>query len=173
MDTPIEAELTRIDDPDRGDDAARDRTTLGPGSSIGTVADLVGEIQADQARRWRQDDRVAVEAYLARHPELDPKGEGALDLIHGEYLLRRERGESPTLEEFEGRFPDHRPGLRDLFGLELKMGEGFETLPGRDDDDPAPRMPSIPGYQIFDELGRAGWAGSTWPGTSGSTAWWP
>ena len=40
---------------------------------------------------------------------------GLLDLIYNEVVLREQAGESPALEEYLARFPDHTEALRAQF----------------------------------------------------------
>ena len=47
----------------------------------------------------------AIEAYVALHRSFHPDAEPVIDLVFGEFLARRERGESPTLDEYCQRFP--------------------------------------------------------------------
>src|SRR5581483_2688903 len=53
-----------------------------------------------------------------------------IDLIFGEFLARRERGESPTLDEYSRRFPEFAGQLRLHVGLYDALGE---VGPARDD----------------------------------------
>jgi WD40 repeat protein/tetratricopeptide (TPR) repeat protein/tRNA A-37 threonylcarbamoyl transferase component Bud32 len=78
-------------------------------------------LQADQARRWRQGQRVLVEAYLDSAPGLRDDQEGVLDLIVGELLLRQERGEQPSLSEYMTRFPGLAGPLTEQFEMERML----------------------------------------------------
>src|SRR5690242_4015262 len=74
--------------------------------------ELLARLRADQGARWRRGDRVKAEAYLAQHPALRDNPEAAADLIHGELLLREERGEAPDPEGYLRRFPQYTEALR-------------------------------------------------------------
>ena len=50
-------------------------------------------LAVDQWRRWHAGERVAAEEYLRRYPALEAEPAQALDLIYGEFLVRRELGE--------------------------------------------------------------------------------
>jgi hypothetical protein len=65
--------------------------------------DVVAQLRAEMSARWRAGDRVPVDHVLAGHPGLSD--EDRLVLIVGEVLLRWERGEAPTPEEYAARFP--------------------------------------------------------------------
>src|SRR5688572_14621624 len=66
---------------------------------------LLTLLRSDQRWRWRQGQRVAVEAYVNRLPRLRDDPEAVLDLAFGEALLREERGEGTDLAEYRQRFP--------------------------------------------------------------------
>ena len=57
------------------------------------LAELVGELRAEQRRRWMEGDRVPVEDLLEQNPRLLADTERALELVYGEVLLREELGE--------------------------------------------------------------------------------
>src|SRR5438034_6254425 len=58
----------------------------------------VAALRSEQRRRWQQGDRVPVEAFLERYPQLRNDAENLLDLIYNEFLLRSEEGAAPRLE---------------------------------------------------------------------------
>src|SRR5271166_2980453 len=68
---------------------------------------------ADQLQRWQAGQRVPAEDYLREVPALRDDPELAIDLIFNEFLLRRDvLRESPTLDEYLQRFPQHATALR-------------------------------------------------------------
>src|SRR5438067_795117 len=72
------------------------------GRSQGLTPDQVVELVcADQIRRWRDGQRVPAEAYLALHPALEPGSDAALEVVFGEFALREQAGESPTVPEYQ------------------------------------------------------------------------
>jgi WD40 repeat protein len=79
--------------------------------------ELLAVLRIDQRERWQIGLRVPVEDYLRQQPALQADEELILDLIQSEVLLREELGESPRLEEYQKRFPDHGPRLERLFTL--------------------------------------------------------
>ena len=57
-------------------------------------------VPRDQARRWRNGQGIPAEEYLSLLPTLSRNDDVVIDLIHNEFLLRQELGESPELAEF-------------------------------------------------------------------------
>ena len=56
------------------------------------LAELVGELRAEERRRWLAGDRVPVEDLLDQNPRLLADAERALELVYGEVLLARGAG---------------------------------------------------------------------------------
>jgi hypothetical protein len=82
---------------------------------------LVELICLDLEFRWRScsrnphlgpDERVTLEGYAARFPELGPLDQWPLELLGEEYRVRRQWGDRPTHEEFLSRFHARREGIR-------------------------------------------------------------
>src|SRR5262249_28496631 len=96
------------------------RLRLAQASNL-TPAELLDLLQADQLGRWRRGDRVPVEAYLQLCPTLQSNGDDALDLVVGEFLLRKELGESPRLAEYQWRFPQWAAQLAMHFELDAAL----------------------------------------------------
>ena len=59
----------------------------------------------EYTRRNYEGERVPAEAYLRLFPALESDPEGAVELAYGEFLLREQAGERPSLEEYQWRFP--------------------------------------------------------------------
>lgn len=76
--------------------------------------ELAELLTSDQAVRWERGERVLVEDYLELCSVLENEVEATCNLVYGEFLLREEQGESPSLEEYVGRFPHLVDGLREL-----------------------------------------------------------
>jgi serine/threonine protein kinase len=135
-------------------------------------------LRADQAERWRRGQPIRVEAYLEQEPALASDAEALLDLVYSEVMLREERGERPTLEEYLRCFPDHAASLRWQFDLHQALaansliaasfngeatrsrpvsGAGGGQVPTITPDGsipPAAERVSLPGYEILGEIGR-------------------
>jgi WD40 repeat protein/serine/threonine protein kinase len=129
--------------------------------STGSLSEL---LLIDQHERWRKGERVLVEDYVRKHPDLGSQDEAVLDLIYHEIFLREGRGEGPRLEEYLTRFPQFADPLRMQFQIHRAMKpEDFFHAAGRPESEgpvassplAAPvSLPSIPGYEILGELGR-------------------
>jgi serine/threonine protein kinase len=128
---------------------------------------LLSHIRADQAERWRRGDGVRVEHYLTLHPDLVGDDEVLFDLIVSELLHRREIGEKPTLEEYLHRFPQHHDAVhrswlsrRDVPHERLDSGIPASTVASPTEANtrvrPAPRVPTLPGFEIHAKLGESG-----------------
>ena len=138
-----------------------------------SASELLPLIRADQRQRWQRGERPLVEGYLSRLTQLRDGGEWLFDLVFSEILLREERGEKPSLQEYVDRFPLHQSRLRRQFALHQAMDWGSllgAPPPEKPPPDPnakticdidvaAPptvRRPTVPGYVILEELGRGG-----------------
>src|SRR5262245_22691092 len=128
--------------------------------------EVVDALQHDQLRRWEQGERIPAEAYLQLlSARVDDFGDRALDLIYGEFLLRRQGGESPSLVEYEWRFPLYAEQLRLLVNLddELTFESPAHSANGcpstldspsqADAQSIAIRLPVVPGYSVVEEIG--------------------
>jgi serine/threonine protein kinase len=69
----------------------------------------------DHRERWRRGERLLVEAYLDRFRPSVVDAADLLNLIYNEVVLREEDGESPQLDEYVNRFPQHDEALRAQF----------------------------------------------------------
>jgi WD40 repeat protein len=130
---------------------ARRCSELSPGRLVETLRD-------DQARRWRGRRPLPAEVYLDAFPAVAGDPDDALALIWGEVLLRYEAGESPRLEEYRVRFPQHADALAMQFELQRHLRpDQSPTLAsppaaaGRE-----PELPRVPGFEVLGELGRGG-----------------
>jgi serine/threonine protein kinase len=104
-----------------------------------SAAELTEVLCTDQRQRWLRGQRPEVEAYIALHGSFHPGAESAIDLVFGEFLVRRELGEPPTLDEYFRRFPELAGQLRLHVGLYDALGT---VGPAR--DDPASRPGEAP-----------------------------
>src|SRR5262245_39062945 len=110
------------DGPERGHDTVDLRKWL-RAAPTPTPAAAVDALQRDQLRRWPRGERVPAETYLRLLEAVGADDELALDLICAEVLLRRELGETPSLDEYQWRFPEHSDRIALLFELEGQLGE--------------------------------------------------
>ena len=89
------------------------------GVEVGST--LTTSLLADQRSRWERDDCVSVEEFVKSRPALAANPEALVDLIYAEVLLRRERGENPTADEYVARFPDLTEPIRTQFELDAAI----------------------------------------------------
>jgi serine/threonine-protein kinase len=123
---------------------------------------VVDVLRLDQKERWARGEVVPAEWYLEQFPHITLDENGPLVLIYGEVLARTERGERPALADFILRFPQYAEFLTlqwevhdALEGAATRHGTTltFEGPPG---DEPTPiiQRPTVPGYEIEEEVGR-------------------
>jgi tRNA A-37 threonylcarbamoyl transferase component Bud32/tetratricopeptide (TPR) repeat protein len=109
-------------------------------------------IRSDQSHRWRQGIGILVEEYFLELPEIRADAEEALVLITGEFLLRREVGETFDVGEYQTRFPEFADHIAVQFCV-----DDFLSSTGRVEaqaDDGAVRDRELPGYEFLEEIGR-------------------
>jgi serine/threonine protein kinase len=119
-----------------------------------SVSEAIDVLLADQRRRWRAGKPIPIEEYVAHCPQLRCP-EPLLTLIFHELQLRRELHEVPTVEEYEGRYPDLAAQLRHR----IELDESFRSWLSPRNDAPchvSPPVRVIAGYEVQEELGRGG-----------------
>jgi predicted ATPase len=132
---------------------------------------LAATLRVDQRERWAIGQRVPATDYLRDFPALRDDPEAAIEVIFGEFLLRDRLGESPELCQYQREYPEYAAQLALQVELHRALegqadegsaieARGDETMrPGPDSGiPPAPvaEVPSPPGYEIVDVLGRGG-----------------
>jgi eukaryotic-like serine/threonine-protein kinase len=136
--------------------------------------EVVAVLSVDQQQRWRCGERPKAESYLALHPAVHASGDGAVDLVYGEYLLREELGEAPAVDEYLRRFPQFREALCRQIELHQALHSAGDVSAspaltrhvgprrplGSSVTPPQAVGPSLPpvfdGYEMLGELGRGG-----------------
>jgi hypothetical protein len=89
-----------------------------------SAEELSDVLCTDQRHRWLQGKRPAAEDYLQLHSSYHPNTDPAIELVLEEFLVRREVGDSPTIEEYDRRFPQYSRQLRrDLSMYDLLTAE--------------------------------------------------
>jgi serine/threonine-protein kinase len=107
---------------------------------------LADVLCVDQRERWLSGERPPVEGYVKLFRSLHPEEEDlAVDLLYGELRVRHQLGETPTPEEYTGRFPELGPQMR----LQVSMHQALYP------PDQA-QMPHVPGYALGRVLGQGG-----------------
>lgn len=136
-------------------------------------AQLAEVVRVDQRERRLGGEAVPAEAYLQRYAVLAQDPELALEVIWGEFLVRKELGEQTDVAEYLRRFPHHAVRLRQqdevhralASGSQLATGSTFDsrdalpaTPPASDVPQAAdiPFVPDVPGFEIVRPLGRGG-----------------
>jgi tetratricopeptide (TPR) repeat protein len=108
-------------------------------------------LRYDQCQLWQAGERVPAERYLQTYRVLKTDPDQALVLIYGEFLLRQELGETPTLDEYLQRFPDRAELLREQDAFHRAL-EGVSWL-----DPVAPALPEQAGVcRVVGEIARGG-----------------
>jgi len=138
---------------------------------------MTKSLRAEQEASWKGGERVSIETYVGRYPELARDPESLADLILGEILLREAAGESSQIGEYLKRFPQCGPVLMKKYRADLVTAVAHDMPPTVNaspsptsetiqlDEDAqlaaqeaswAASIPKIPGYTIVCELGRGG-----------------
>lgn len=108
--------------------------------------------------RWRGGEEPDAAAFLAQHPEIESRKELVLDLIHEEFCLRREAGDTVVASTFVARFPAYRSSVVKMLQVEqygevnpqfaMALAESLWPQPGQD----------FQGFEIIEPLGRGAMA---------------
>jgi Tol biopolymer transport system component len=129
---------------------------------------LMDVLYVDQQQRWLRGERPPAEAYLQIFRSFYDEDEYAVDLLYGEYRLRRELGEAPTAGEYTRRFPDLAGQLRLQVGMHealyppapaadtIRPGGSAEAPPPAAAGSPLSDSSSVPGYRLEQVLGQGG-----------------
>src|SRR5215207_2802553 len=103
------------------------------------------DLLAEQQEGWASDQPSPPEAYMSRWPTDPSQDDDAASLLVAEFFERRDRGERPTVDEYEKRFPEHGRTLVNL----IRRQDLFRSLGGkRTDADRLLRLPEV-GDEVF------------------------
>jgi tetratricopeptide (TPR) repeat protein/predicted Ser/Thr protein kinase len=115
-----------------------------------TLRQLADLVCTDHRERWRAGDRVPVETYFERFPQLRADPAVALDLVYAEVLLREHEGGPAAEMDLSKRFPDLAAALR----VQLDLHRALVPPPPAAAGDPLPAR--FGRYEIQRPLGRGG-----------------
>ena len=139
-----------------------------PGDSPITAAPLLAgatsrlALWQEMRERWQRGERLRVEDYLAGAPERRDDSDFVLDLIYAEFVIRRESGEAPCVEDYVGRFPHLLGPITRQLLLHDELDSLLEAPPSTHPDPPreAPPGPALPEtigkYRVLCLLGQGG-----------------
>ncbi len=136
--------------PDSGNPSFRSRSRVG---QVETARDQF-------AAAWKAGNRPQIEDFLKDVTEPD-RSSLLRELLLIEWQHRQLAGETPTVEEYRSRFPDHGAVLSEVAATsETTVGWAIK----QDTDHPRPAtnspqggsIPKLPGYEILGVLGRGG-----------------
>lgn len=131
------------------------------------------ELLERQQRSWNDDEPISIENLLVEAPDLGTQSSAIVDLIYAEMLLRENRGEHPSKEEYVARFPGLSDSIERQFQVhralvpadqaDVLTDAGGETLgesPGFAGTF-AFAPPAVPGFELLEMSGRGG-SGVAW-----------
>ena len=108
-----------------------------------------------QRQQWHEGRPVSTESLLLAFPELGI--EDGLELVGGEFCLRRELGRDPNIDEFRRRFPRMGDELEIVLRLiDSPLDPIGATLPAPPSNSAAQEELVVPGYEVLEMLGRGG-----------------
>ncbi len=124
---------------------------------------VLEQLLDDQRQRSERGQRFLVETYLDQRPALKSNTEAILDLIYNEMMLRESRGEKPSLEEYQNRFPHLAQELADQFEIEAALQDGSVTEQHASGQKLlTPKLGAVPAggkaldFELLEILGRGG-----------------
>lgn len=131
---------------------------LGPDPSR-RPGDRLALLRADLGLRWEMGQRVGVEWYRDRYPDLSD--ETLVALIYEEFCLREEEQGKAEPDEYYARFPEVAPQLRRVLDIHGLVGSGATTALHISEESEV-ALPetgqTIGGFHLVEELGRGAFA---------------
>jgi WD40 repeat protein len=147
-----------------------DRTYSMPPAAPTGMAEEFERARRLQLSGWGAGQAPLVEGLLQQHPTLADHAERVLDLIYHEVLFREARGERPTVDDYQKRFPRLADKLADLFEVHRAVESQSDTRQWSAAADGAatpnlgkpptagagPSLPRVPDHELLAELGAGG-----------------
>ncbi len=135
-----------------------------PGDALRPIV-LRELIKTELELRWQRGQRVHLESYLEKYPELGSASTIAPELIYEEYRVRQFYGDKPSLSVFEGRFPNQYAQLQQLeqaLGFLTPSPRSSQPTPVKERPSGSPQMlPVGGGYKLLRRIGSGGF-GEVW-----------
>lgn len=120
----------------------------GPDDPLRSMA-LAELVKIDMERQWQRGQRLTVESYLERYPELGTRETVRPDLLLAEFRIRTQFGAPAELADFARRFPVPSAAFQELVAEAATMftpADQDTSLAGRRTEtvEPAPCRPEVP-----------------------------
>jgi hypothetical protein len=116
-------------------------------------------ILAEQSARWDEGRPAPPEQFLRRWPTDPGTDPDAASLLVADYFQRRRRGENPSLNDYEHRFPDQSRSLNSLVSRHHALRNLDDTGPSRGE---SLRLPDVGdevfGFRLEHALGKGAFA---------------
>lgn len=134
------------------------RTFLAAVGNI-TAEQLSQVLCVDQRERWMRGERPETEYYINIYRSSEHSSDYEVDILYNEFLVRRDIGMAPTVDEYRDRFPELveqlqvQVNLRDAMGTAISGGVSSGRKVATGLSSPI-RWTPPPGYEILGELGR-------------------
>lgn len=132
---------------------------LPPGEERVRMVALAEFVKLDLKKQWESGQRVELESYLERFPELGDRTTAAVGLVRAEFEARSKAGTTAPLQEMAARFPRQASQLEKT--MHSKAGGSSRATPPpsltQNPAEPPTRVPERFGrYQVVRVLGEGG-----------------
>ena len=92
---------------------------------------------------------------------MDEDTRNPVEVLAEEFVGRYRRGESPSIQEYVERHPEHAEEIDAVFQAallveRLKRGTGWPGSPAAEARDPMPKIERLGDYRVVREIGRGG-----------------
>jgi serine/threonine protein kinase/formylglycine-generating enzyme required for sulfatase activity len=104
--------------------------------------DPLSELRREQSERWQQGDRILAESLMMRESVLFSDGKLLIDFVFAEFCLRKDLGDSPSVDDYVRRFPQLASQLRPLLEGYNPADRRPASKPAASDSTPDPGMAS-------------------------------
>ena len=115
---------------------------------------ITQDLLVRQEVAFRAGEPVDIESLFATASQESARQELLLDLVFNEVDLREAAGESPTLEEYQQRFPQAAAALRIQWNVDEWLREERTDLAASPDGEQREKL--VGRYKLLDRLGSGG-----------------